>query len=85
MDDVGFREVDSLDIEQIELLSALDTDGKVMLPDGSDFLGADFSRAGPDLLIHTPDGNAFVVPDYFMNEVPPALTMMDGAVLSAKL
>ena len=71
--------------ETARMLGAQDAQGRVETPAGSDFLRADFSRSGPDLLIHTPDGNAFVVPAYFMAETPPALITHGGAVLSAKL
>lgn len=56
-----------------------------MLPEGDDFLRADFSRAGPDLVIETATGAPYLVPAYFMSETPPALVSADGAVLSASL
>lgn len=71
--------------ESVGILITQDAQGRVETPAGSDFLRADFSRSGPDLLIHTPDGDAFVVPAYFMAETPPALVTHGGAVLSAKL
>ncbi|WP_170827111.1 FecR family protein, partial [Magnetovibrio blakemorei] len=66
-------------------LDAIDSQGNVTLPSGDDFLRADFSRAGPDLLIETPSGSHFIVVDYFMAAASPALVTSDGAVLSAKL
>ena len=58
--------------------------GQIVLPHG-DFLRADFVRSGPDLLIETPSGEHFIVPDYFMAESPPALITQGGAMLNAEL
>ncbi|MCR4377277.1 MAG: FecR domain-containing protein, partial [Rhodospirillales bacterium] len=58
--------------------------GHVRLPQG-DFLHADFTRSGPDLLIETADGGAYVVPDYFMAEISPPLITHKGMMLSAKV
>ena len=55
------------------------------LPAGADFLRADFSRSGPDLLIETPSGDHFVVTSYFTFLAPPALETADGAILKADL
>ena len=55
------------------------------LPDGADFLRADFSRSGPDLLIETPSGDHFVITSYFTFLAPPALETADGAILNAGL
>ena len=57
----------------------------IALPAGEDFLRADFSRSGSDLLIETPPGGHFVVVDYFLGSNPPALETPLGAVLSASM
>jgi len=55
------------------------------LPAGENFLAADFSRSGTDLLIETPSGGQFVVAGYFTFSAPPALETVDGAILNADL
>lgn len=55
------------------------------LPDGENFLRADFARTGTDLLIETPSGGHFVVANYFTFQTPPALETADGAILNADL
>lgn len=67
------------------VLDDLDASGNIRLPSGYAFLRAAFERAGPDLLVETPSGGAFVVPDYFFSQSSPALITHDGGVLSAKL
>ena len=76
-------------LQQPVQLIGVDEDANLRLPAGSDFLRAEFTRAGPDLLIETPDtnlgGDQYVVPAFFMSETPPDLITHDGAVLSAQL
>ncbi|MBL4692454.1 MAG: FecR domain-containing protein, partial [Magnetovibrio sp.] len=55
------------------------------LPQGEDFLRAEFLRSGTDLLIETPSGGHFVVVNYFTFQSPPALETADGAILNAQL
>jgi len=69
----------------VKLIDMADGDGQIRLPAGSDFLRADFVRSGPDLLIETPNGAPFLVPDFFMSETAPSLITSDGAVLSGQL
>jgi len=57
----------------------------LLLPAGEDFLRADYSRSGADLLIETPSSGHFIVARYFTPLAPPALETTDGAVLSAHL
>ena len=76
-------------LQQPVQLIGVDEHANLTLPAGSDFLRAEFTRAGPDLLIETPDtnlgGDQYVVPAFFMSETPPDLITHDGAVLSAQL
>jgi len=76
-------------LQQPVQLVGVDGSANLMLPAGSDFLHAEFTRAGPDLLIDTPDknlgGDQYMVPAFFMSETPPDLITHDGAVLSAQL
>ncbi|OEJ68030.1 M10 family metallopeptidase C-terminal domain-containing protein [Magnetovibrio blakemorei] len=66
-------------------LSVVNANGDVMLPEGDDFMRADFSRVGPDLVIETSGGAPYLIADYFMSETPPALVSADGAVFNAAL
>jgi Ca2+-binding RTX toxin-like protein len=70
-------------LDSVQQLSVLNANGDVILPKGDDFLRADFSRAGPDLVIEAPSGVSYLIPAYFMSETPPALVNADGAVLNA--
>ncbi|MFC1672627.1 FecR domain-containing protein [Pseudomonadota bacterium] len=69
-----------IDPQGFTLLSQVN--GAVALPAADDFLRADFTRAGPDLVIETPQGGQFLIVDYFMVETPPALNMADGGALN---
>jgi len=51
------------------------------LPAGGDFLRADFSREGFDLMLDGGPLGAVVIPDYFLRLSPPDLVTADGAVL----
>gem|GEM_PF-1400175 len=53
---------------------------RVELPTGA-FLGADFARAGFDLLLDAGSDGSVVIPDYFLRLSPPDLVTADGAVL----
>ncbi len=53
--------------------------GNVVLPDGISLVGAAFVRAGPDLLVATPDGRQIIVRDYFREADAPDLFDAGGA------
>jgi len=72
-------------LQQPVQLIGVDEHANLTLPADSDFLRAEFTRTGPDLLIHTPGGDQYVAPAFFMSETPPDLITHDGAVLSAQL
>jgi len=56
-------------------------DGAVHLPTGFNFGTAEFSKAGPDLVMTAPDGRQVVVEDYFASENPPKLQSPQGGEL----
>lgn len=70
---------------QINILDDVNQQGQVLLPVGDDFLSAYFDRAGPDLMVHTPKGNQFVVPDYFAAEKSPDLITSNGGIFTSDL
>src|SRR5690242_13320215 len=55
----------------------------VTVPDARLLFSAEFRRSGSDLILSGPDGQKFVVFDYFRFEKRPDLISADGAVLSA--
>jgi len=55
--------------------------GSMELPGGGDFLRADFTREGFDLILDGGPLGAVVIPDYFLRLSPPDLVTADGAVL----
>jgi len=55
--------------------------GSLELPSGADFLRADFTREGFDLILDDGALGTVVVPDYFLRLSPPDLVTADGAVL----
>jgi hemolysin type calcium-binding protein/FecR-like protein len=55
----------------------------VVVPGGRWFLGADFVRQGPDLLLDGKDGEQVLVKDYFSHGSAPDLVSGDGATISA--
>ncbi|MBF0249593.1 MAG: tandem-95 repeat protein, partial [Alphaproteobacteria bacterium] len=55
------------------------TGDEVLLPPGFNPAEVDFVRAGPDLVMTTPDGEEVVVTDFFMQETPPTLVTDGGA------
>lgn len=57
----------------------------LQLPAGFDPAGADYSRAGPDLMMVGPDGTQVVVADFFMTDAPPTLVGAEGAHISGAL
>ncbi|MBL4748367.1 MAG: FecR domain-containing protein, partial [Magnetovibrio sp.] len=71
--------------DKFTLLNSIDVNGRLVLPAGLDFLHADFTHSGPDLTIKTPDGQQFVIPDFFMSDTPPDLATDWGGILSADL
>ena len=60
-------------------------DGVTMLPAGFVLADAEFSSAGPDLVLTAADGSQVVVRDYFEAEPPPKLITPDGAQVSGDL
>ena len=57
----------------------------IYLPDTSFLLEGQFERVGFDLVITNPDGETFVVADYFSFQSPPNLMLPDGAGLSPEM
>ncbi len=55
--------------------------GAVQLPQGFSFGTAEFSQAGPDLVMTAPDGRQVVVQDYFASETPATLQTPQGGEL----
>src|SRR5581483_10397583 len=55
------------------------------VPDASFLFSAEFKRSGSDLVLTGPDGQKFIVFDYFRFEKRPDLVTGEGAVLSAKV
>ena len=56
-------------------------DGAVHLPEGFNFGTAEFSKAGPDLIMTAPDGRQVIVEDYFASENPAKLQTPQGGEL----
>jgi hypothetical protein len=54
----------------------------VTVPDANLLLHGEFKRVGSDLTLNGPDGQRFVVPDYFKFDRLPALLSPDGAVVT---
>ena len=60
----------------------LGSDGAhIVIPGGNMLLHADFTRAGADLLITSPDGSQFVIVDYFNGQTEAGLITEGGALL----
>ena len=57
----------------------------VVLPGEPWFLRAEFSREGQDLKLTGPDGQKFLIRNYFSQESPPDLMTADGVVLNGAL
>src|SRR6188508_1947698 len=57
----------------------------VTVPDARFLFTAEFKRSGFNLILTGPDGQKFVVFDYFRFENRPDLVSGDGAVLSAEV
>jgi len=71
--------------ESEAVTNVIELGGDVKLPAGYDFLRADFTHAGPDLTIQTPDGTSFVVPGYFSLADQVPLIVDGGSVLTGHL
>ncbi|WP_193771107.1 putative Ig domain-containing protein [Candidatus Magnetaquicoccus inordinatus] len=56
-------------------------DGAVLLPQAAYFLEGEFTRAGNDLLIDSPQGGLIRVLDYFQQQSLPIITAENGAFL----
>ena len=56
-------------------------DGAVHLPAGFNFGTAEFTKAGPDLIMTAPDGRQVIVEDYFASENPAKLQTPQGGEL----
>ncbi len=61
------------------------TPNEVSLPEGFNPATASFVRAGPDLMLTSPDGTEVLIADFFMMETPPALVGVDGARVMGEL
>jgi VCBS repeat-containing protein len=57
----------------------------VLVGDTHFLLGAQFKRAGPDLIVLGEDGKRLVITDYFKHERAPNLVGPDGATLTGEL
>ena len=57
----------------------------VTIPDAHLLFHADFKRTGSDLTLIGPDGQRFVVPDYFKIERLPTLLSPEGAALTGDI
>ena len=57
----------------------------VEVPGGRWFLGADFARTGPDLLLSGDGGEKLLIKGYFGHETPPDLSDGHGAAISGDL
>lgn len=68
-----------------ETLESVDDNGYVVLPAEGDFFRAEYEHLGTDLLIRTPSGSSFLVPDYFMSETPPDFLTSTGGVVSSAI
>src|SRR5262245_12358561 len=55
------------------------------VPDAQLLFSAEFKRSGSDLTLLGPDGQKFIVFDYFRFEKRPDLVSGDGATLSSQL
>ncbi|HEY7230141.1 MAG TPA: putative Ig domain-containing protein, partial [Pseudolabrys sp.] len=55
------------------------------VPDADLLFSADFKRSGSDLTLIGPNGQKYIIFDYFRFEKRPDLISSDGAVLSAKI
>ena len=55
------------------------------VPDAHLLFSAEFKRSGPDLTLIGPNGQKFIIFDYFRYEKQPDLVSPDGATLAAKL
>ncbi len=67
------------------VIAAAAGDGPLLMPSGASLSGAEFVRAGPDLLLVGPDGTTVLVTGYFTLAAPPALISAEGALLPADL
>ena len=59
--------------------------GFIVVPDAHLLFTADFSRAGPDLILTDHDGRHHIVPGYFASEHRPVLSAPNGASLTPDL
>jgi hypothetical protein len=57
----------------------------LIVPDAHLLFSADFKRSGSDLTLIGPNGQKFIIFDYFRHEKLPDLVAPDGATLSAHL
>ena len=61
------------------------THHSVLVPDAELLVSGAYHRAGPDLVLTSPDGRYFIVPGYFSSEHPPALVAPNGMTLSGDM
>jgi hypothetical protein len=57
----------------------------VLVTDAELLVSGAYHRAGPDLVLTSPDGRHFIVPGYFSSEHPPALVAPNGMTLSGDM
>jgi VCBS repeat-containing protein len=61
------------------------SEGSLTLPNVELLWNADVKRTGPDLTLTGPDGERYVIPDYFKRETPADLVGPDGATLDGRV
>ena len=75
----------AVEIDEHAVESTVNDHPAIYLPDTSFLLEGQFERVGFDLVITNPDGESFVVADYFSYSPPPNLMLPSGAGLSPGL
>ena len=87
--DVGITSESQFDLaESIEItVDGISDDHPLvqLIPDTSFLLEGEYARVGFDLVITNPDGEQFVVQDYFAQQPPPNLMLTNGAGLSPEM
>jgi hypothetical protein len=73
-------------IKGVHAIANLESDAAFLtVPDAHLLFSAEFKRSGPDLTLVGPNGQKFIIFDYFRYEKQPDLVSPDGATLAAKL
>ncbi|MBF0270250.1 MAG: cadherin-like domain-containing protein [Alphaproteobacteria bacterium] len=61
------------------------TGAAVGVPSSQLLLSGEYQRLGPDLLLQSPNGEQFLIRDFFATETPPDLVSADGSVIPGEL